>query len=43
MGGMFRDNALMREIGTNNYTDSGMCILKDIVFKRVKAYNSIQL
>ena len=39
----FRDDALMRGIGTNNYAESGIRILKDIVFKRVKAYNLIQL
>ena len=35
----FRDNASMRGIDTNNYAESGIRILKDIVFKRVKAYN----
>ena len=35
----FRDDALMRGIDTNNYAESGIHILKDIVFKRVKAYN----
>ena len=39
----FRDNAVMRGIDTNNYAESGIRILKDIVFKRVKAYNLIQL
>ena len=39
----FRDDALMRGIDTNNYAESGIRILKDIVFKRVKAYNLIQL
>ena len=38
----FRDNASMRGIDTNNYAESGIRILKDIVFKRVKAYNLIQ-
>ena len=33
----------MRGINTNNYAESGIRILKDIVFKRVKAYNLIQL
>ena len=33
----------MRGIDTNNYAESGIRILKDIVFKRVKAYNLIQL
>ena len=39
----FRDESLMRGIDTNNYAESGIHILKDIVFKRVKAYNLIQL
>ena len=39
----FRDAAYMRGINTNNYAESGIRILKDIVFKRVKAYNVIQL
>ena len=38
----FRDNTLMRGIDTNNYAESGIRILKDIVFKRIKAYNLIQ-
>ena len=33
----------MRGINTNNYAESGIRILKDIVFKRVKAYNLVQL
>ena len=33
----------MRGINTNNYAESGIRILKDIVFKRVKAYNLMQL
>ena len=39
----FRDAATMRGINTNNYAESGIRILKDIVFRRVKAYNLIQL
>ena len=39
----FRDKAYMRGIDTNNYAESGIRILKDIVFKRIKAYNLIQL
>ncbi len=39
----FRDAVYMRGINTNNYAESGIRILKDIVFKRVKAYNLIQL
>ena len=33
----------MRGINTNNYAESGIRILKDIVFRRVKAYNLVQL
>ena len=33
----------MRGINTNNYAESGIRILKDIVFNRVKIYNLIQL
>ena len=39
----FRSRETMRGINTNNYAESGIRILKDIVFKRVKAYNLIQL
>ena len=39
----FRDAAYMRGIDTNNYAESGIIILKDVVFKRVKTYNLIQL
>ena len=39
----FRSRETMRGINTNNYAESGIWILKDIVFKRVKAYNLIQL
>ena len=39
----FRDAAYMRGINTNNYAESGIRILKHIVFKRVKAYNLMQL
>ena len=35
----FRDQTLY----TNNYAESGIRILKDIVFRRVKAYNLMQL
>ena len=33
----------MRGINTNTYAESGIRILKDIVFKRVKPYNLVQL
>ena len=33
----------MRGIDTNSYAESGIRILKYIVFKRVKAYNLVQL
>ena len=39
----FRNDETMRGIDTNNYAESGIKILKDIVFNRVKAYNLIQL
>ena len=39
----FRRGETMRGINTNNYAESGIRILKDIVFKRVKAYNLVQL
>ena len=39
----FRDAEYMRGINTNIYAESGIKILKDIVFKRFKAYNLIQL
>ena len=39
----FRNRETMQGINTNNYAESGIRILKDIVFKRVKAYNLVQL
>ena len=36
-------NECMRGINTNNYAESGIRILKDIVFRRLKAYNLVQL
>ena len=39
----FRNGETMRGINTNNYAESGIRILKDIVFNRVKAYNLVQL
>ena len=39
----FRDQTLLRGNNTNNYAESGIRILKDIVFRRVKAYNLVQL
>lgn len=33
----------MRGINTNNYAEAGIRILKDIVFKRIKAYNLVQV
>ena len=39
----FRSGETMRGINTNNYAESGIRILKDIVFRRVKAYNLVQL
>ena len=43
MGYCFRDQILLRGNNTNNYAESGIRILKDTVFKRVKAYNLVQL
>ena len=39
----FRDQAALRGTNTNNYAESGIRILKDLVFRRVKAYNLVQL
>lgn len=39
----FQTAVTMRGINTNNYAESGIRMLKDIVFKRVKAYNLLQL
>lgn len=39
----FRNGCMTRGINTNNYAEAGIRILKDIVFKRVKAYNLIQV
>ena len=39
----FRKGETMRGINTNNYAESGIRILKDVVFRRVKAYNLVQL
>lgn len=39
----YRNSSIMRGINTNNYAEAGIRILKDIVFKRIKAYNLIQV
>ena len=39
----YRNNVTTRGINTNNYAEAGIRILKDIVFKRIKAYNLIQV
>ena len=39
----YRNSSTLRGIDTNNYSESGIRILKDIVFHRVKAYNLIQV
>ena len=39
----YRNHSLLRGIDTNNYAESGIRILKDIVFRRVRAYNLIQV
>ena len=33
----------MSGINTNNYAEFGIRILKDIVFRRLKAYNLVEL
>ena len=38
----YRDLTLVRGNNTNNYCEAGIRILKDIVFKRIKAYNLVQ-
>lgn len=39
----FRNKLLARGNYTNNYSEAGIRILKDVVFKRTKAYNLVQL
>ena len=39
----YRNNTTLRGIDTNNYAESGIRILKDVVFRRVRAYNLIQV
>ncbi len=39
----FRKNILVRGNHTNNYSEAGMRILKELVFSRVKAYNHVQM
>ena len=39
----YRACYIMRGNHTNNYSETGIRILKDIVFKRIKAYNLIQV
>ena len=39
----YRKHILIRGNHTNNFAEAGMKILKEIVFSRVKAYNSVQL
>ena len=43
MGCVYRNNTTLRGIDTNNYTESGIKILEDVVFCRVRAYNLIQV
>ena len=39
----YRNDSLFRGIDTNNFAESGIRILKDIVFRRARAYNLIQV
>ena len=39
----FRDQTLLRGNNTNNYAESSIRILKDIIFRRVNTYNLVQL
>ena len=39
----YRNRLLARGNYTNNYAEAGIKILKDVVFKRTKAYNLVQL
>ena len=39
----FRNTLLIRGNHTNNYAESGIKILKDLIFGRVKAYNLVQM
>ena len=39
----FRQHELTRGNHTNNYAESGICIIKDQIFKRTKAFNPVQM
>ena len=39
----YRKHLLLRGNHTNNYSEAGMKILKDLIFSRVKAYNMVQV
>lgn len=39
----FREDLLIRGNHTNNYSEASIGILKELIFKRVKAYNLIQM
>lgn len=39
----FRKHLLVRGNHTNNYSEAGIRILKELIFNRVKAYNHVQL
>ena len=39
----YRTEKLMRGNHTNNYAESGMRVLKEIIFGCVKAYNLVQM
>ena len=39
----YRKRLLLRGNHTNNYSEAGMKILKELIFSRVKAYNMVQV
>ena len=39
----FRKHLLVRGNHTNNYSEAGIRVLKELVFSRVKAYNHVQM
>ncbi|XP_064115248.1 uncharacterized protein LOC135221388 isoform X1 [Macrobrachium nipponense] len=40
---LFRAGNIMRGHHTNNYAESNMCLIKDVILNRCKAYNTCQL
>lgn len=39
----YRSDLTTRGQHTNNYSEASMCILKDRVFERTRAYNLVQM